>query len=905
MKKLGYFLLLLIILSACTSGETQTKASDLPVSNSVGVQEPLDALPVFPSGANQTTTSNQVVVAPRVDEKPVDDVMARDFWSSPSPTMKTDPFADPQSGLAISQIGNALTPFQHQLEKAINQRKAAGLPVPSSVKFEYQATSDDAMQQIAGAAKTSIDPVKVVSKTVISFAGPEQAGYDEWPPLIVKDNLPLEAYGTVKEGDYSDAYRKFMEEKIPGFWEKYEFGHEPRTHTIVETIEITYPEKKLLAPNSIISTDLTSTEDILMGFTYTGPHLNYAIEDGWGFEICVPFTDICDDIEIYYFKAGFELDWGLGLRLPGQANLIGPDQMILGSSYSLSSVYTPLDWSPTNYSNVGVAPEDGNEFVLRMNFFVGVEGHLLGADLCPWCHVTLEKDFSTSFTTPFGSGAFFPIPPVDIPIYEFDLAIFYFGAGLEVDPNLGSDKITANWKANGDASGNGTINYSGPGTPVSFGSINACNLGPDNLAQIQVDGFHYWFNQFLIEISAALNFQLFGYGVWNPTYSIISLDLSSLSDDMYLGSHTQCDWDFDCSAVGPDNTLSLSIPVVDLAPPITSLTITGTEGNNGWYISDVSVSLIASDEPAGCGVGVNNTEYSFDGTTWTAYTGPFTISNEGITTVYYHSTDNEDNVEATKTQDIKVDKTQPVITGAPTTSPNAYGWYNTDVVVHFEAYDAVSGIDTVTPDQTLAAEGANQSVTGTAVDVAGHSASYTVTGINIDKTSPSISITSPEASIYENTETFTVIWSATDSLSGIASESGAMDGIAVTNGQLINLLIFTPGLHIMEVEAMDKADNLASASVGFNVTVDSEGLLDALEYMCDLGWIEKQGICNSLEAKLIAAIASIDRGNLNAAENQLNSFLHELEAQQDKSINQSAYDVLNTGALYVIEHLYD
>jgi hypothetical protein len=408
-------------------------------------------------------------------------------------------------------------------------------------------------------------------------------------------------------------------------------------------------------------------------------------------------------------------------------------------------------------------------------------------------------------------------------------------------------------------------------------------------------------------LSASLNFDLFGIDAWSDSLKIIEFDLSPIFGGLglHVGAHTQCTWDFSCTSTGPDNTLNLSIPVVDLTAPETSLSPSGTPGNNGWYISDVDVSLSATDFPAGCGIGVGQTEYSFDGVSWNVYSGSFTISDEGATTVHYRSIDNEGNVESAKTEFFLIDKTPPTITGAPMTAPNANDWYNTDVVVHFEASDAVSGIDTVTPDQTLTGDGANQSVTGTAVDMAGLSASFTVTGINIDKTNPNVSISSPESKTYENTDTFNVNWAVTDNLSGVASEGGAIDGVAVTNGQSVVLLVFTPGQHTLEVEATDLADNAASASVVFDVTVDSEGLLAALEYMCDLNWIDKPGICNSLAAKLKAAIASIDKGNLNAAENQLNAFLNELEAQKGKSINQSAYDVLNAGALYVIENLPD
>lgn len=804
------------------------------------------------------------------------------------------------------------TPFQLALKNAINERSAAGLPVPSSVTYDYQIDTDQDLEMKTADSTAPIGTVKITAKTIVYFDGPEQAGYEKWPALVVKDNRPPGAQGTVLEGDYTETYRKAMEEKfpeicvvfnhmagtcvwaLPGIWEKYEFGHEPRTHTIKETIEITYPEENLLAPGSMSVAETKSIEEqILMGFTYTGPHIDYHIEDS--LEVL--------GIEIYYFWAGFELDWALGLRLPGQASLTGPDQMVQGSPYSLSSALTPLDWSATNYSNTGVAAEDGNEFVLRMNFKVGVEGHLFGTDLCPWCHVEVDIDESKSFTTPFGPGAYFPIPPANIPIYEWDLAVFYFGVGLQVQPNLGSDKVTADWQASGDASGSGQITFSQPGVPVTFGPVNACNLGPTNDAQIQLTEFRYWFNQFLIELSAYLEFKLFDYGVWNPTYSIAEFDLSPLTAGLYLGAHTQCTWDFNCQAVGPDNSVDLSILVVDQNPPTTSIALSGTAGNNGWYVSDVQVNLTAADNPADCGVGVEKTEYSFDGAGWNMYTAPFTISDEGTTTVYYRSNDSEDNVEPTKTQTIMIDKTPPTITGAATTLPNSYDWYDTDVVVHFTASDAVSGIDTVTPDQILSSEGANQSVTGTATDKAGNSASTTVSGINIDKTSPDIVITSPQPKAYDNTETFNVVWMATDNLSGVATENGLLDGEAVTNGQLIDLLLFTPGAHTVIVEATDKADNAASTSVTFGVVTDINGLLAATERMCDLGWINKQGICNGLEAKLNAAKAAIERGQLNAAENQLNAFINQLEAQKDKAVNQQAYEVLRACAVYLIEHL--
>jgi hypothetical protein len=93
----------------------------------------------------------------------------------------------------------------------------------------------------------------------------------------------------------------------------------------------------------------------------------------------------------------------------------------------------------------------------------------------------------------------------------------------------------------------------------------------------------------------------------------------------------------------------------DTTPPETTISLNGTLGFEGWYVSDVTVTLSATDDISG----VAETAYSFDGVTWITYTEPFTITTEGIITVYYNSTDNAGNVEATECEVIKIDKTPP------------------------------------------------------------------------------------------------------------------------------------------------------------------------------------------------------------------------------------------------------
>jgi hypothetical protein len=586
---------------------------------------------------------------------------------------------------SLPEQGN--TPYTTALIEAINARKAEGLPIPSLVTYDLQSSSSGTRNRSAFA---STSPTTVVAATtIIYFDGPEQAGYEEWPALVVEDIVPADASGMIAEGDYTEFARTAIESQLPDIWQKYEFGQEPRKHTITETY-VLHPSNAPMASDTQI-TAASKPEHILMGFTYTGPKIDYAIENNT--EVCA--FDEC--VTIYRFKAGYQLDWALGLRLPAEVKLFGQEQMEQGNSYNLTTSLHALNWSASQYLDAGVAPEGGNEFVLRLNFLVSVEGELLGNDLCYGCKVTLNQDQSASFVTPFGSSASFPIPSANIPIHSWNLNLFEFSVGLQIDPDLGSSMVKAKWSAvpGSDCVGNGTVIYTEPGVPVFFGPVTACIQGSTNQAQIEVSDFEYWFNEFLVTIRAILDFKLFGYGVWHEEPKIVSFDLSPLTNNMFVSDHIQCDSGFKCKEAGPENRLIFSSTVLDETPPITTPTLAGTVGDNGWWVSDVQITLNAVEVPIvdslKCGSGVDFTEYSFDGITWNTYSGRFTLVREGVTTLFYRSTDNKGNVEVSKLQAIMVDKTPPIITGATNTPPNNYGWWNNDVIVRFEATDTISG----------------------------------------------------------------------------------------------------------------------------------------------------------------------------------------------------------------------
>lgn len=98
----------------------------------------------------------------------------------------------------------------------------------------------------------------------------------------------------------------------------------------------------------------------------------------------------------------------------------------------------------------------------------------------------------------------------------------------------------------------------------------------------------------------------------------------------------------------------------DIAP-VTSMHFDGTKGLNGWFVSDVVITLAAEDNPDGSGV--QGIELSLDnGVTWNAYVAPFVVSQEGLSYVLGRSFDNTGNYEESPIgKFLPIDKTPPIV----------------------------------------------------------------------------------------------------------------------------------------------------------------------------------------------------------------------------------------------------
>ncbi len=177
-----------------------------------------------------------------------------------------------------------------------------------------------------------------------------------------------------------------------------------------------------------------------------------------------------------------------------------------------------------------------------------------------------------------------------------------------------------------------------------------------------------------------------------------------------------------------ETTKTLSIKI-DTVSPTTTLTPTGTTGSNGWYKSAVSVSIAGTDATSG----VATREYRIDGGAWQTYSAAFNVG-EGTHTVEARVTDNAGR-STVQSQSLKIDATAPAISNlgpsGTVSSPVTVTWTGTDATSGIASYAvsvdgaAATSVGT-TASTTLNLTAGDHTVTVTALDVAGNSASSSV-----------------------------------------------------------------------------------------------------------------------------------------------------------------------------------
>jgi PKD repeat protein/type 1 glutamine amidotransferase len=97
----------------------------------------------------------------------------------------------------------------------------------------------------------------------------------------------------------------------------------------------------------------------------------------------------------------------------------------------------------------------------------------------------------------------------------------------------------------------------------------------------------------------------------------------------------------------------------DKTAPVTTATTDPEQPAGGTFTGPVSVTLKATDEDGGSGV--DKTEYQLDSGSWTAYTGPVTVTGDGQHQLKYRSADKAGNLEEAKTLTLTISANAPQV----------------------------------------------------------------------------------------------------------------------------------------------------------------------------------------------------------------------------------------------------
>lgn len=227
-----------------------------------------------------------------------------------------------------------------------------------------------------------------------------------------------------------------------------------------------------------------------------------------------------------------------------------------------------------------------------------------------------------------------------------------------------------------------------------------------------------------------------------------------------------------------------------------------------------------------------------------------------------------------------VDTGAPTLSGAPTTSPNAAGWYSAPVTIRWTADDDGSGIDPAAKpaDEVLSGDGTGQTASAFVVDRAGNTTeAISAPPVNIDRTAPDVGFTG--ATSYGLLDTVDISCSATDALSGVASSTcPSASGDAWS---------FGPGVHDLDASATDVAGNSESATTSFQVDATASSLCGLVHVFTD-----HKGTRTSLCAHLTNFERSSSRGKAGPAAAQLDAFRNEATARSGKQLTATQVAVL-------------
>ena len=246
----------------------------------------------------------------------------------------------------------------------------------------------------------------------------------------------------------------------------------------------------------------------------------------------------------------------------------------------------------------------------------------------------------------------------------------------------------------------------------------------------------------------------------------------------------------------PGGGLTVQVIGVDNDPPTITASISPPANAAGWNNTNVTVTFTCADSTSGIA----------------GCPSPITVQTEGAGQVISGMATDKAGNTASVSVTLNIDKTAPAVVAAVSPAPNGAGWNRADTTVSFTATDPLSGIASVSPQTLLTHEGANQIVTGTAMDKAGNTATASVS-LSLDKTPPRVQITSPANGSTLTTSPTTISGTGSDDLSGLLDVTCNGASASLSNSTFACSVSLNEGTNTIVVGATDRAGNTSSSSI--------------------------------------------------------------------------------------------
>ena len=256
---------------------------------------------------------------------------------------------------------------------------------------------------------------------------------------------------------------------------------------------------------------------------------------------------------------------------------------------------------------------------------------------------------------------------------------------------------------------------------------------------------------------------------------------------------------------------------VDTTAPAFSTSLSGTNGNTGWFTFDVTIQHAYSDATSGLALSQMNVNSGG----WQSIVDQ--SFSDGVYSIEYALQDEAGNLTSV-TENLQIDTIPPTRSVNIPAANGNNGWYKTQPTIEVSGTDSGSGLDSAAlsldggvtwiPDKTTLADGIH-SVIFRVTDVAGNQTQETRI-VKVDTTDPTIveTLTGTNGSGGWYTSNVVVNAVTGDTSSGVIGEEMRVDNGAWTP---IGSTTLKDGPHTVEYRAEDEAGNIVSRTVTVNV----------------------------------------------------------------------------------------